>query len=337
MSKIAKSIAVILPKNDVSSFLVAGMIRNIGIQWNLPVSYYTINRIDRRTWPSPNKITSDTWLYMIGDLPPLPIYEARAKAFGHHTSSETESVATRFFRVLYPMIPVPTSTILPSHERTWSHSPLCSPEDWGFRDVLFSFTEVVETKGMAAAFDAATLYLYQGSEAVRTDLLRRYTEKKTELLTCLETCSQYTIHLNEEALAKNELPAEWIGKSVRLIDTTEVHVDTGFLSHHVRVSYPDVDILVQYRKILLSNNNVIHKYYCRALKDVDLLSWKILKGHSKGASGESRAKTNAPFTDTEWMESVDDMPLLTLISATASMSMSNSATASNSVTASVTA
>jgi len=326
MSKPAKSIAVILVKNDVSSFLVAGMIRNIGIQWNLPVSYYTVNRIDRRTWPSPNKITPDTWLYMIGDLPPMPLHEARAKGFGHHTSSETESVATRFFRVLYPMIPVATSTILPSHERTWSHSPLSTPEDWGLRDVLFSFTEVVETKGMTAAFDAATLYLYQGSEAVRTDLLRRYTEKKTELLTCLETCSQYTIHLNEEGLAKNSLPAEWLNKSVRLIDTTDVHVDTGLLSQHVRVSYPDVDILVQYRKILL-NNSVLHKYYCRALKDVDLLAWKILKGHSKGASGESRAKTNAPFTDTEWMESIDDMP--TLVSA------SNSATAS--VTASVTA
>jgi hypothetical protein len=328
MSKTAKSIAVILVKNDVSSFLVAGMIRNIGIRWNLPVSYHTINRTDRRTWPSPNKITSDTWLYMIGDLPPMPLHEARAKGFGHHTSSETESVATRFFRVLYPTLPVFTSTILPSHERTWSHSPLSTPEDWGLRDVLFSFTEIVETKGMMAAFDAATLYLSQGQVAVRTDLLRRYYEKRDELLTRLETCKKYTIHLSDEAIAKNQLPTEWLNKTVRLIDTTDIHVDTGLLSQHVRLLHPDVDILIQYRKILL-NNNLLHKYYCRALKDVDLLSWKILKGHSKGASGESRTKTNAPFTDTEWMESIDDMPTLTPIS--------DSATASNSVTASVTA
>jgi hypothetical protein len=85
-------------------------------------------------------------------------------------------------------------------------------------------------------------------------------------------------------------------------------VDTGLLAYYVGLSHPEVDILVQHRLHQLQNN-VCHRYYCRAIKEVDLLAWNVLSGHPRAASGQV-TKVVAPFSDHAWMESIDCMPFL---------------------------
>ena len=91
-----EQIVVIAPKYDTACFLAAAMVRAIAHSRNCRATYYFVDYIDRRTWPNPNCIDSNTWLYMLGDFD-MPAHVARAKDVGHFVSTETASVAAHFW------------------------------------------------------------------------------------------------------------------------------------------------------------------------------------------------------------------------------------------------
>ena len=301
-----EQIVVIAPKYDTACFLAAAMVRAIAHSRNCRATYYFVDYIDRRTWPNPNCIDSNTWLYILGDFD-MPAHVARAKDVGHFVSTETASVAAHFWTML-TNAPVTASPGLSSFERTWSHT--ATEMDWGFRKALNTFAATAVDTGMLPALTQGSAFLYRPVEVIHADCRRLYEQETAALTEQLVGQHQSTLYITEEVLDKCHLPAEWLGVVIRVVDTTGKRVDTGFLAHHVSLTHPTVDILVQHRMHQLTNN-MLHKYYCRALSDKvpDLRVWDILGGHPKAASGEVHG-TAAPLTDTAWLASIDDMPLL---------------------------
>jgi len=310
MSQFDGPIVVILPRNDISCFLAASLIRHIAQTRKCDLTYYIVDRVDRRTWPNANRINGKTWLYMLGDLPEMPVHTAAARGFGRFTSSQDKSVSALFWEMTTGM-PVCYSPILYSFERVWSHSKYASPEDWGYRCILFKYTEIAVEKGMIEAIKQADRFIHQPYAEIVAASRKAYDTKVAEITALIADKPKFTLHVNEEVRSKCKLPETWQGLVVRFIDTTDVQVDTGFLSYLVSKE-PDIDILIQHRQHKL-NNNVLHKYYARSMKETDLLTWDILKGHPRAASGEA-VGAGAPFSDIKWMESIDDMPLLDKLS-----------------------
>jgi hypothetical protein len=298
---------VILPKRDATSMLVLSIVRRFSQKFGIPYQTAFVNPSDKRTWPNPNRIGNKTWLYMIGNLPSMPVHEANAHKVLKFNSTETESVVAVFWRSSFGFAIPTTDNLFHAHERAWSNSPDATEEDRGLRSILLDMAIKAETNVDLAFRDADTMFT-QPCDVQLAAFKHRYDEDLAKLVAVVVGCVQFTLYVTEDVIAKCQLPAAWRGKIVRFVDTTDVTVDTGLLTHHVSQTHPEVDMLVQHRLHQLTNN-VCHRYYCRAIKEADLLAWGILAGHPRAASGQVTGVV-APFSDHAWMESIDDMPFL---------------------------
>jgi len=305
MSSSTDSMLVFVPENDVAAFLALAMFRII----RAPLDYRSYNPKDRRTWPNPNSIKRNTWLYILGNGPDMPVHEAKAKKVFHIAGTESLSVAGVLWTTCFGL-PLTLNPGLADFERVWSNSPDARLVDWGVRFALLEATQVAAKEGLKKGLAAADAYFGRPTPVVLADCRRLYDAKVVSMRSVITDRPQYTVHVTDEVIKEFGLPKEWLGFVVRFIDTTGVEVDTSLLARHNRLTHPDVDILIQYRKHQLTNN-VCHRYYCRAISDrvPTLLDWSILAGHPRAASGQITG-TNAPFSNPAIMEAIDDMPPL---------------------------
>jgi len=300
------NIVVVLPKGDPTNILLLSVFRRFNQKSGYRFTPYFVTPADRRTWPNPNRVNNKTWLYLFGNLPSMPVHEANAHKVIKLASTETESVVAVFWKFAFNS-PIPVSdNLFHSFERVWSNSPDATDEDWGLRAILRDMALTAEQSNIGLAFrDADAMFTKPWNATCK----QRYDEDLAKLVAVVAGCPQYTLAITEEVTGKCQLPAAWLGKVVRFVDTTGVEVDTGLLTRHVSQTHPEVDILIQHRLHQLTNN-VCHRYYGRAIKkDVDLLAWGILAGHPRAASGQVTGVV-APFSDHAWMESIDGMPFL---------------------------
>ena len=302
------NIVVILPKSDPTNILILSIFRRVSQKSGYRFTPYFVTPADRRTWPNPNRINNKTWLYLFGNLPSMPVHEANAHKIIKLASTETKSVVAVFWEFAFNS-PIPDSdNLFRAFERVWSNSPDATDADWGLRAILRDMALTAEQSNIGLAFRDADAMFTRPWDAQLAICKQRYNEDLAKLVAVVAGRSQYTLYVNEEVVAKCQLPAAWLGKVVRFVDTTDVEVDTGLLTRHVSQTHPDVGILVQHRLHQLTNN-VCHRYYCRAIKEVDLLAWDILAGHPRAASGQV-THVVAPFSDHAWMASIDGMPFL---------------------------
>ena len=310
MNSPTDSILVFVPANDIACFITASMFRYI----RADITYRVFNPNDRRTWPNPNTVKPGTWLYLLGTgFPNMPIHEAKAKQVIRLTGNESMSIAGLFWTTVF-RIPLTLNLGLMSFERAWSNSVNAISTDWGLRFAVLELTHVAAKEGMVKALAAADAYFAQPAPAILADYIKRYDDKLADLTTVVADRSQYTIHVSEEVIEEFSLPKKWLGFVMRIVDTTGVEVDTSLLAHHIRMTLPHVDILVQHRKHQLSNNEC-HRYYCRAISNrvTTLLDWNILAGHPRAASGQITGAKGL-CCDMKQMEDIDDMPMLETLS-----------------------
>ena len=307
MSTKDHSMYVILPKGDSGNMLILSIIRRVSQLTGNPYRVAFVNSVDKRTLPNPNVINNKTWLYLIGNLPDTSALQKNAFVTHSITSSETKSAVAVFWEMAF-RCPIPVgNNLFHSFERVWLNSPDATEEDRGLRSILHDLALKAETS-VKGAFQEADVLFCKPDSLQQVTYRERYDEDLAKLVAVISGCVQFTLYVTEEVLTKCQLPAKWLGKIVRFVDTTGVMVDTGLLAYYVGLSHPEVDILVQHRLHQLQNN-VCHRYYCRAIKEVDLLAWNVLSGHPRAASGQV-TKVVAPFSDHAWMESIDSMPFL---------------------------
>ena len=301
------NIVVILPKSDPTNILILSVFRRFSQKFGYRFTPYFVTPADKRTWPNPNRVNNKTWLYIFGNMPSMPVHEANAHKVLKTTSTETESVVAVFWKSSFGFAIPDSDNLFRAFERVWSNSPDATDADWGLRSILRDMARSAETNIHQGFRDADAMFTRPWDAQLAT-FKQRYDEDLAKLVAVVAGCSQYTLYVNEEVVAKCQLPAAWLRKVVQFVDTTDVEVDTGLLTRHVSQTHPDVGILVQHRLHQLTNN-VCHRYYCRAIKEADLLAWDILAGHPRAASGQVTGVV-APFSDHAWMESIDGMPFL---------------------------
>ena len=301
MSSTPDPMFVIVPERDIAALLALSMFRMI----RAPLEYRTYNPKDRRTWPNPNSIKPNTWLYILGAGPDMPVHEAKAKKVFRIAGTESLSIAGTLWTTYYGL-PLALNPGLAAFERVWSNSADASLEDWGLRFALLDATQVAAKEGLKKGLATADAYFARPGPTVLANCRSLYEAKVAAMSTTVAACPQYTIHVSDEVIKEFGLPKEWREFIVRFVNTTGVEVDTSLLAYRSR----DVDILVQYRRHQLTNN-VCHRYYCRATSDrvSTLLDWSILAGHPRAASGQVTG-AKAPFSDPAAMAAIDNMPPL---------------------------
>lgn len=136
------------------------------------------------------------------------------------------------------------------------------------------------------------------------------TNKENSIKEILENVdeSKTIITLTKEHVDKWQLPIQWIGVNIFVLDTTNVSIDSTLASDIVFNKYNtkdngcDIDIFINYRKIVSKNNKSYVHYSCRAFKEenniakINLLDWKLVKGFPLSAGGKYDVYgVNTPF------------------------------------------
>jgi hypothetical protein len=227
-------------------------------------------------------------------------------AIAHWTSDDcpidTESCAAiQTFRHFFPSAPVPEWLNIIDRIDRWynlSHQDLC------IRELLLT----IASKSAGFINDDGTLSnaLYKTHEFITTFESGQYTAlisqgyslyapKTYQLQTLIYTGSLFT--LTEELCRLWNLPHLWIAKTVFVMDTTDVIIDSSLASYVVFNQYP-ADVFINYRKKhFRGSHNVIYSVRLNMTKTpFSIIQDTLFKGHPSSAGGVFTLSTQySPF------------------------------------------
>ena len=178
-------------------------------------------------------------------------------------------------------------------------------EDRCLREFLHEIARKPVQHQLAEAIQMTNTFLYHMDH--QPELYKAYCaqgekdllQKDTQLLNIIGAKGNVLL-IEDEHIGKWELPTEWLGRRVFLMDTTDVTLDTTEASHLVFTHQPMVDVFINYRNKTFYNKadkvRVMKSMtvYSARSREIDLTNGTVFRGHRTSA-GASLVRGEAPL------------------------------------------
>jgi hypothetical protein len=287
---------------------------------------YPISPSLSNTWPAVEKM-SGTTVFLVDVSVPKSIYTSWLKngvhavhCIDHHATSvehwpksadgtstvvdTTRCAALQAWQRFFPTMAVPAWMLSIDRIDRWENP---TAEDRCLREVLSAIAHLPVQKKMDEAMSMTEAFLMavqdptqyahvieQGRQALAVKDAKLY-----------EILQKGSIHIiGQEHLVLWQLPKEWLGVSVFIIDTTYITLDSTEAAYIVFSHYPAVNVFVNYRKKVLFKKDtdgvidkILYVYSARSRVGFDITKDMPLNGHpsSAGASLEIGKVRYLPF------------------------------------------
>lgn len=276
------------------------------------------------SWPTPSKLYG-TNIIMTSVTPPFDVYMSYvpvAKSihiFEHHRDvqkmknicqnihhDENSSSTLIAFKYFMPHRSIPDWVGLVDRLTHWSN---LSEDDLAIREILHPISCLALNDSIEKAIYETISFLRKYSEFYNRreliiDGLDKLHSKYFQLKNIINR--GYVLCLNSESLATWNLPENWIGKKVFVVNTSGIIIDTSSAAHLIFGTKQEVDIFVNYRiytRYVPSINDVRSEfvYSIRARRDagIDLTQKSVFAGNSLSAGAKYFAGTDIelPFIE----------------------------------------
>jgi hypothetical protein len=291
------------------------------LQHNGPVQLFPIAPSQPNTWPSATTMKgSDIWLldvsvpaearnqWMEAGAASIQCIDHHATAIEHWPADKCPihtdcCAALQTWKHFYPDVEVPEWLHSIDRVDRWVN---VTYEDRCLREYLHDIARKPVQRLMKEAFDLTYSFVYwmganpkESLQAYCQQGRQLLAQKDAELMDLLKQGIKVTV--TPDIANTWQVPHEWIGKTVFLIDTTMLTLDTTEASHLVFIHHAEVDIFINYRdKSFWTRENRTPKsmvVYSARSRTINLTEGTIFKGHPTSAGATLlHSETNAfPF------------------------------------------
>jgi hypothetical protein len=295
-----------------SAYIAHSVLKNQGI-----VNMYPISPSQPNTWPTTNEMAGthillvdvsvdesyrNTWIN--GGALSVNCIDHHASAIEHWPSSNNpinvnHCAALQTWQHFYPGVAVPFWLHHIDRIDRWDNPTY---EDRCIREVLNVIAHKPVQKRLGDAFTLTEVFLIQmstplGLMSVIAQGKQILEQKDAALLSILNSGGIHTF--TQEYITGWNLPANWLGANVFIIDTTNISLDTTEAAHLVFQHYPQVNVFINYRRKVhygrghIAIAKTMYIYSARS-RGFDLTEGTLLKGHPT-AAGATLIKGEVPI------------------------------------------
>ena len=248
MSYIKPRIVIIMPKLDIYSFMTSQVIFYAMNRMNLRCQYIIVNNKKPHLWYNLYKL-KNSMFYILGESPP---FESIPNNLKFHIKATDKSILENTWKLFWDDAPL--TGIYESVNNLWK-GEFETKYEVGLRCALYQFTQIAADEGMEAGLKAYHKLFKKPNEIIWGVLEEIYHEKVQELYERLKPLEKKFTILQDEYLDEHELPKEWKGLKVLVVDVTNGRIDIGL---HMHMCQDNIDLLIHCRKLQMPYRRVLN-------------------------------------------------------------------------------
>ena len=306
-----------------AAYILHAYLKNSSLNSNINLFPISPNQI--RTWPKMH-LMKDTRVYLVDVSVPADIRQKwmnsgvlSINCIDHHQTSlnhwtgttgqatidTSQCAALLTWNMVNPSIPVPIWLQQIDRLDRWDNPTY---EDRCLREMLNIISHLPVQGKIADAFTMTNMFIQQYSDPIgATNILQQgstlLAQKNVNLNSILQ--AGMVIQIDDAALNAWQLPPEWLGLYLFIINTTAITLDSTEASHLVFQSLPAVQVFINYR-VKTSHHHLdgakTHVIYSARSKTdgqgggIDITRGTIFEGHPNSAGASRTVGVDAiPF------------------------------------------
>jgi hypothetical protein len=272
------------------------------------IEMYPVSPSDKRTWPMGQSVIGAE-LVLLDVTPPadlMAFYRSACPSItiiDHHPAaaevaggccavlSSDRCAAWLTHEYLFPGVPIPDWLQSVDRVDRWTG---VTEADQQLREVLHPIAKLAVSHGFLHAFAGITRVIQEltrtaeSAAAIYAEGKYLLDKKQASLDQVLEESHHLIIEVDAEYSSAWNLPAEWLGYNMFVIETSGmIDFDTTASSQRVFDKYAGIDIFLNYRLITWHSGSK-YAFHARARDGsaIDLTRCPHLKGHPSAAGGQ---------------------------------------------------